>query len=305
MVWLVVAVLVLGISYCFYWIAFYNPVGRHHLPVRTRNSKFRSRELDLNRELEGIPFEPVIITARDGIRLYGRYYHIRDGAPLHIQFHGYRGSGMRDFSAGNHVARSLGWNTLVVDQRAHGQSGGNTMTFGILERWDCLNWAEYAQRRFGTSVPVFLSGVSMGGAAVLMASDLPLPPNVAGIIADCPYSSPLAIIKKVCRDVHIPGFLAVPFGCLGGLIWGRFRLWSANAQSSVSRARVPVLLIHGMEDKYIPFDMSRQIRESCRSACFLELFPGAAHAGSCLTDTARYRRVLEAFVAYCLENRFQ
>ena len=300
MVWALVTMAILGISYGFYWIAFYNPPRWRNLPMTARRGRHCRRELELNRELEGIPYESVIIRAKDGIHLYGRYYHIQDGAPLHIQFHGYRGSGIRDLSAGNHVARSLGWNTLVVDQRAHGKSGGVTMTFGIRERWDCLCWAKYAYRRFGSSTAVFLSGVSMGGATVLMASELPLPPNVAGIIADCPFSAPVAIIRKVCQDVHIPGFIGIPLGCLGALIWGGFALWSANATDAVKRAKVPILLIHGMEDRYVPCQMSRQIRDHCASQCFLELFPGAKHAGSCLTDTQRYRRVLKAFVTHCL-----
>lgn len=300
--WLIAAVLILGITYCFYWVAFYNPESRHHEAVITRFGKNRRREELLNRSMEELPCEEVWIRSRDGLRLCGHYYHVQDGACLHIQFHGYRGSGVRDFSAGNHVARSLGYNTLVVDQRAHGKSEGNTMTFGIRERWDCLSWAEYARDRFGSGTPVFLSGVSMGGATVLMASELPLPCNVAGIIADCPYSGPVAIIRKICRDVHIPGFLAVPFGVAAGAIWGHFWLPEISAEDAVRRAKVPVLLIHGMEDKYIPPEMSRRIQSGCAGECFLELFPGAAHAGSCLTDTARYSKILDAFVRHCVNK---
>lgn len=301
--WLIVTALLLGVTYCFYWVAFYNPESRHHEAVVTRFGKYRRREELLNRSMEEIPYEEVWIRSRDGLRLCGRYYHVQDGACLHIQFHGYRGSGVRDFSAGNHVARSLGYNTLVVDQRAHGKSGGNTMTFGIRERWDCVCWAEYARDRFGSQIPVFLSGISMGAATVLMASELPLPSNAAGIIADCPYSSPVAVIRKICRDVHIPGFLAIPFGITAALIWGHFWLPEVSAEEAVRRAKIPVLLIHGMEDKYIPPEMSRRIQANCAGECFLELFPGAAHAGSCLTDTARYSKVLEAFVRHCVNKQ--
>ena len=52
----------------------------------------------------------------------------------------------------------------------------------------------------------------MGAATVLMASELNLPANVVGIIADCPYSSPEAIIRKVCReDMRLPPALVMPF----------------------------------------------------------------------------------------------
>ena len=303
MSWLILTALLLAVTYCIYWVAFYNPESRHHEAVVTRIGRHWRRGEALNREWEQLPYECVSITSRDGLRLSGRYYHVRDGACLHIQFHGYRGSGGRDFAAGNLVARELGYNTLVVDQRAHGNSQGNTMTFGIKERWDCLCWAEYAFQRFGENCYIFLSGISMGAATVLMASELSLPKNVVGIVADCPYSSPVAIVRKVCRDVHIPGFLSVPLGTASAWIWGHFDLCRSSAKKAVQRTQIPVLLIHGTEDKYIPSVMSKEIQENCAGECFLELFPGAAHAGSCLTDTRRYSRVLDAFVRHCIEKR--
>ena len=167
--------------------------------------------LSLIRQMDEIPYEAVTISAQDGTKLAVRYYHVRDGAPLQIQLHGYRGTALRDFCGGNKLARESGQNTLVVDQRAHGKSGGTTITFGIRERLDCLCWVEYASQRFGSDIPVFLSGVSMGAATVLMASELELPANVVGIIADCPYSSPEAIIRKVCQqDMHLPPVLVMP-----------------------------------------------------------------------------------------------
>lgn len=149
--------------------------------------------------MDELTFESVFITSFDGVKLYARYYHVRDGAPLQIQFHGYRGSALLDFCGGNKLAREIGHNTLVVDQRAHGKSGGNTITFGINERYDCLSCINYAVERSGKETPIFLSGVSMDAATVLMASELNLPDNVIGIIADSPYSSPEEIIRKVCR----------------------------------------------------------------------------------------------------------
>ncbi len=290
----------LGVSYGCYWIAFYNPESRHKEAIMTRSRRSGKALEALDREMERLPYEQIQIRSRDGILLSGRYYHVEDGKPLHIQFHGYRGGGVRDFSAGNAVVRSMGHNSLVVDQRAHGCSQGDTMTFGIRERWDCQSWAEYAMRRFGPEVPVFLSGVSMGAATVLMAAELELPPNVVGFIADCPYSSPGAIIRKVCWDLHIPGWVAYPFVAAGALVFGHFCLWSSRPVEAVCHARKPVLLIHGSEDKYVPCAMSIAIHDACPEKSYLEIFPGAAHGGSCLTDPTRYRKVLTRFTDVCM-----
>ena len=77
---------------------------------------------------------------------------------------------------------------MMIDQRAHGKSEGRTMTFGVFERFDVLSWIDYTVERVGKKTRIVLAGISMGAATVLMASNLNLPPNVKGIMADCPYS---------------------------------------------------------------------------------------------------------------------
>lgn len=294
-----VIVITLTISYGSYWIAFYNPVKRHQETIVIRSNKDSACLDQLCREMSEQPFEQVTITSADGLKLYGRYYHRSDTGPVHILFHGYRGSGIRDFCAIDRVCSHMNVNTLVVDQRAHGNSEGKTMTFGILERHDCLRWAEYAAARFGNDRKIFLSGVSMGAATVLMAASLPLPENVSGIIADCPYSAPGAIIRKVISDMHAPAALIYPFVVLGAFIFGGFSLWEESPLHAVSNTRIPILLIHGIEDKFVPSQMSNYIYERCGGERYIELFPGAGHGGCCATDPKRYEKILRSFTGNC------
>ena len=295
------------IAWYSYRTAFYSPEKRkeddYAIPKGEQYEKERQRMLSLIREMDEIPYEAVTISAQDGIKLSARYYHVRDGAPLQIQFHGYRGTALRDFCGGNKLAREAGQNTLVVDQRAHGKSGGTTITFGIRERLDCLCWAEYANQRFGSDTPVFLSGVSMGAATVLMASELELPANVVGIIADCPYSSPEAIIRKVCReDMHLPPALVMPFIRLGARLFGHFDLKEASAVQAVRNTNVPILLLHGEDDRFVPCDMSREIFDACTGEKTRITFPGAGHGLSYIVDTETYTAAVSRFVDQCLQN---
>ena len=59
-------------------------------------------------------------------------------------------------------------------------------------------------RRFGDDVRIILVGISMGAATVLYASELDLPSQVRGIIADCPFSSAEQVIKKTAREMGFP-----------------------------------------------------------------------------------------------------
>ena len=301
-----VVLLMLGAAYYAYRVAFYvSPRYKqdaYDLPQGEEFHKKREIMCLCIQRLHELPYEAVTITAKDGKKLFGRYYHNADGAPVQIQFHGYRGSAMRDFCGGTAFAKKLGHNALVVDQRSHGHSEGNTITFGVMERYDCQCWANYAYQRFGKNVPLILSGVSMGATTVLMASDLELPETVCGIIADCPYSSPRDIITKVAGEFGLPRKPAAALCSLGAWLYGHFRVGNSSALESVRNTCLPIILLHGEEDQLVPCHMSRQIYDACGSEKELETFPGASHGMCYLEDPQRYEAVVGGFLERCLRN---
>lgn len=295
---LILMVLLLAI----YRMAFYsNPRGRQEdyndIPSSEQYQPQRGRMRRMIDDFAAIPFETVEIISRDGLPLRARYYHSADSAPLEIQFHGYRGSAIRDFCGGAQIGLSLGHNILLVDQRANGASGGATISFGIRERCDVLDWIGYALKRFGSEVSIGLYGVSMGAATVLMAAGMDdLPPNVRGVVADCPFSSPEEIIRKVAKeDMHLPADLAMPFIRLSARLFGRFSLREDSAVEAVRRAKIPILIIHGEDDRFVPCGMSRKIRAANPDRVQLETFPDAGHGLSYIVDTGRYTRAVIDF----------
>ena len=245
-----------------------------------------------------IPFESVFVRAYDGKKLFGRVYMQTPGAPFHIQFHGYKGNGIRDFSGGLQLALSTGGNVLLIDHRSHGLSGGRTIAFGIRERREVLTWVRYVADNFGADTPIYLEGVSMGAATVLMAGDLALPGNVRGIVADCPYSSPYGIITKVARDVlGKKAVAAYPLIPVAALLYGGFNIFASSALKSVKNLRVPVLLIHGTGDHFVPVEMSRELHaQNPEMITYVEV-EGAAHGLSCLKDYEKYSTAYREFLA--------
>lgn len=237
----------------------------------------KEKIFDCTRKMDQEPFEPVYITSFDGLKLFGRYYHHADGAPLKIIFHGYRGLALRDSSGGYTMAKKLGYNVIAVDQRAHGRSEGHVITFGIRERRDVLSWVEYANTRFGADTPIILSGVSMGAATVVMAATLPLPENVCCIFADCPYSTPRDIIRKVSDDIKIPAAFSYPFIRIAARLLGGFNLEETSSLDGVKNTSIPILLLHGEDDRFVPCDMSREIHKNSNGCTTLVTFPKAGH----------------------------
>lgn len=270
-----------------------------------RAGSYRTRVQELMAELSAIPCEDVYITSFDGLKLHGRYYRAagQAGRVLEIMFHGYNGNALRDFCGGHKIARESGHDILLVDQRAHGQSEGKTISFGINERCDLLSWLQYVEARFGADeYRIILSGVSMGAATVLMAAELALPAAVKGIIADCGYTSPRAIIRKVMKDAGFCPALLYPFVRLAARLAGGFDLDEASAVESVRHCRVPVLIIHGEADGFVPCSMAREIYAACACDKELLLVPGADHVMSYIVDTERYEETVRRFIADCLSR---
>lgn len=291
--------------YAIYRKAFYSPNKYqndiYNIPTGEQYDPYRQRMLDLIDDLNSRSFEEVQILSYDGLKLYGRYYHYQDGAPLDIAFHGYRGTAIRDMCGGIWLSYATKHNILLVDQRAHGRSKGHTITFGIKERKDCVSWVDYAKGRFGDNIQILLYGVSMGAATVLMASsEIPVK-NVYGIIADCPYSSPKEIIKKVCKDMKYPPKLAYPFIALSARVFGRFKVTEITAEEAVKVSSVPILILHGDDDRFVPEEMSKSI-SNARDGIERHTFSGAAHGISGIVHTDQYNEIVLHFIENCIQG---
>ena len=154
---------------------------------------------------------------------------------------------------------------ILVDERGHGRSEGRVLSFGIKEQYDCLEWTKYATERFGEDTKIVLGGISMGAAIVLLAAGLDLPNTVKGILADCGYTSPKEIVQKVSGDRGLPVKVMYPLARLGAKLFGHFDLEDGDTEEALRKCKVPVLFIHGEDDRLVPCEMSRRNYAACAS----------------------------------------
>lgn len=294
-----VAVLLLAGLYAAYHKVFYSPkkdMSETVVPEELMRHPYRDAIKKDIKEICDTPCVFVKTRSADGLRLSARYYEGDEDKPLCICFHGYRGSALRDFSGLGLYLMKKGYNVLIVDERAHWRSQGHTIAFGAKERFDVLSWLRWSQRHFGDDIPVYLFGISMGAATVLMASGQKLPKNVKGISADCPYNSPKEIIKHVCRRMKLNPTLMWPIIWLSGLVWGRFNVNAASAAREVKKAKVPIMIIHGEGDNFVPMAMSKEVAHANASRVTMYTFPEAGHGLSYYYDTERYRQLVDDFM---------
>lgn len=307
MLWILLAAIltaaVLFVLHYGYKLAFYYEDPQASPYDYTDDDQTRSVKETLDAAIaafEAEPFEEVSIASHDGLRLRGRYYHYADGAPLEIMCHGYKGNAIRDFCGNWRVAKEDGRNVLLIDQRCHGKSEGHTITFGLLERKDVLGWTNWAKSRFG-EVPMMLSGVSMGAATVLMVSGMELPGNVKAVVADCPFDAPSNIIKKVLgQDMGMPVKLVYPLIRFGGMVYGHFNLNGFSPLEAMKKTNLPILLVHGDDDRFVPYAMSENIHAAAPEKITFHTVPGAGHALNYMTDPETYTRVLREFTGKVL-----
>lgn len=285
--------------------AFYNPPRKRGRKIDL-GEQYRALGDRLNepyRQVKNAVSEDVEIKSHDGILLKGKYYHFKDGAPVDIIFHGYRSNAENDCGGGFVLARDLGHNVLLPDQRSHGKSKGNVITFGVKERLDCLQWIKYISKRFN-NVKIIISGVSMGAATVLMASDLDLPENVKGIIADCAYSSPKEIILLESKKMGFPQKLAEPFIALSARIFANFNWTESSAVQAVKNAKIPILIVHGEADRFVPFEMCKPIFDACANKKRIFTVKDAGHGLSFLIDEEGYKKEINNFKTAVLNDNF-
>lgn len=246
--------------------------------------------------LEEKELEVVEITAQDGTVLVGHLYKNKKAKRTIIAMHGWRSSWARDFCLIHDFLFENDCNVLFAEQRGQGESGGDYMGFGLTERYDCLDWINFINSTEMKKLPVYLMGISMGATTVLMATGFQLPPNVKGVIADCGFTSPNDIWRHVAQNMKIlyTGFM----GEIASAICKRKINVAPDEYSTVtalSNSNIPVLFIHGTEDKFVPIEMTYENYKACIAPKSLFIVPGAEHGTSCFVAKEEYENQLKLF----------
>lgn len=248
------------------------------------------------------PHEDVYQTAFDGLKLHAAYFPaINENSSkkrIVICFHGYTSQGLKDFIGLTDYYFKNGYAMLHPDARAHGDSEGKYIGFGCLDRKDALGWVNWVIEKCGEDVEIILHGISMGGATVLMASGLELPPQVKGIVSDCAFTSPKEVFTHVLKTMyHIPSFPIMQGAEIMNKKLAGYGMDECNAKREVAKAKVPILFIHGSKDTFVPVNMCHEIYDCCASPKKKLIIEGAAHAESYFKNMPAYEKALDEFTA--------
>ena len=242
--------------------------------------------------------EDVKIRSRDGLLLHA--YYIPASVPagrLVILHHGFTSKAM-DNSTHAMFFHNLGYEVLLLDLRAHGESEGEYVGFGILDRFDTLEWIRYSKNRFGQDIKIVLHGTSMGASTVLMTLGIPeVQESVSAVIADCAYTSPYEIFAHVIQTkYHLPPAPILAATDIRAKAAAGYSFNDYSTLDALRCNRVPVLFIHGKEDKFVPVWMSQKNYEICSGPKDLLLVDNAGHGSSVFENQSLYEQTEKEFL---------
>lgn len=215
---------------------------------------------------ETVKKEKLTLEADDGKILVAQKIVIdKDNDDWVVILHGQNGTVEDIYDIGLRYA-SEGYNILMPDLRAHGESEGSFYGMGWLDRLDVINWIDIILDD-NPSADVIIHGVDLGADTALMLSGEPLKESIQCIIAEGAYTSAWDAVKAEYKARHQdwPVFPMMHMLNPVAKIWGGYSLTEADAVAQVAKTDVPILLIRGQNDTYVTEEMTKELEQAIAS----------------------------------------
>ena len=266
------------------------------LPVKKPGHIRRCREGYA--EFDSLHKEDVWIESFDGRRLHGYFIPNEKQRKVVISFHGYNTEARKEYPL-HHSYYQEGYTVLIVDQRGVGRSEGPFITMGLLERKDCLRWIDYVLGRYDGDVEILLEGLSMGASTIMMAAQDIHAPQVRGMIANCGFNSCTdQMAYTITRLMHLPRIPVLATVKLYARLLAKYDMDAITAAESLANSDIPLLMIHGVKDTFVPYENLALIYPHARTS-HKRMVPceHAAHGISRFEDTALFEREIRQFLS--------
>jgi fermentation-respiration switch protein FrsA (DUF1100 family) len=226
----------------------------------------------------GVPFEAVTIDTTDGERL--RAWRMTPPAPQAarariVYFHG-NGGNLSNWSPIVAGIVRRGYAVFALDYRGYGLSTGRPTERGLYRDVDAAVAAAWSGEAAGT--PLVYWGRSLGGSMAAYAATVKKPD---GVIVEAGFPNARAAVRgsPVLAVLSLAASYRFP------------------ADEFLTRARVPVLMLHGDRDRIIPFALGRELFERIPEPKTFVAIPGGDHNDAAAPDPAAYWAAVDRFIS--------
>lgn len=199
------------------------------------------------------------IESFDGLKLNGIKIENHETDNYVILVHGINGNKYNMMNRAYEFDK-LGYNCLVIDQRAAGESEGKYYSYGLKESQDLVIWIEKLVND-NPNINIILYGISMGAATVMLSLANKLPSNVKCVIEDCGFSSLEEELDYVIRRDYDLKFTKIILSLIKKQTEEKFgyTLDDVNVKKCLDNNEIPIMFIHGMSDELVPYEMSKKL----------------------------------------------
>ncbi|MBS1513015.1 MAG: alpha/beta hydrolase [Bacteroidetes bacterium] len=237
-------------------------------------------------------YTSIQLKTKDSLTLAGWYIRVPNAKGTVALFHGHGSEKSANLSQSNFF-NELGYSTLLIDFRAHGQSQGNTCTIGYREAEDVKLAYTYI-KNLGEQ-HIILYGISLGAATVTKAiADYHLTPDK--VILEMPFASLNETAEGKMRQAHLP---AEPFGALltfwGGAING-FWAFDMQPKEFVKQIHCPVLLQWGRKDPGVSESEIKTIFNNIPAPKKFVVYENSGHENLYDNEPEKWEANVEEFV---------
>lgn len=245
--------------------------------------------------------DKVVIKTTDGLSLVCWYinsgveYKVSPSNTTVIMFHGH-GSSKSGVISEAEAFYKLGYNVLMVDFRAHGESDGNVCTIGYEETKDVKAAYDYIAKTGEKNIVLW--GISLGASAIIKTLHDYSDVKPSKIILEMPFGSLYGAVKGTLRNNHVPVQpIAAMLTFWGGIEHG-FWAFSMNPQDYAKDVHCPVLLQRGADDIRVTEEETQAIYKNLATADkTLVEYAGCGHQSLYKKDSAKWIGVVGRFLS--------
>ncbi|MBR4905075.1 MAG: alpha/beta hydrolase [Selenomonadaceae bacterium] len=233
------------------------------------------------------PVEAWTLESFDGLTLHAKKFSpAEETNRWAILIHGYGRDGTFAYDYAEEYLKR-GWNVLIPDLRAAGESEGQFITMGAFESRDVFNWSEKIVAE-NPDAKIIIHGVSMGAATTLLTAAQE-PKNLIAVVEDCGFTSAYEMFTSQLEKIFgLPEYPVMPCANIVCKIKTGVKISDAAPIEVIDKIKVPVLFIHGDADKLIPVEMMERLYDACATSKDKFIVEGAGHADAKRTNPAAY-----------------
>lgn len=254
-------------------------------------------KINVSPQLIANEYENITIKAADNITLKGWFFPAKSDKVI-ILISGIFNSRFNEDYYTVPLAQELhaqGYNLVLYDSRAHGESEGKLVTYGIKESQDIISVVNFAKAKGFDGSKIGIIGDSLGAISLLLAS--PQLQDIGALVVDSGATDIRVILTGVLQNEnHIPAVFN------SGTFWFMKYIYDINVDEIKpidSLAKIPqrkFLFLHGALDRAIPLSNSNELLQKANPSSKLVIFPTGDHIETYKNDPQKYREAVFTFL---------